>query len=240
MIKNWEHVHMLLEGNDELEVTVEFEQLENIMLRPDYLSILFGAKKVVHLGCTDHLGIIQQKLDSGQYLHNLITFVADKCLGVDINKEAIQYLRDQGGVGNVIYGDITQPGIIEILEDDYDYILLGEMLEHIENPVAFLKSIITNYGKQIKQVVITVPNAFGLPFLANALNFGQETLNPDHKYWFTPYTIMKVAYQSGLEICDLQMCVYEKSKYIIDNNKELLKSKPLLLDSIILICNIPS
>lgn len=232
MIKNWNSVKSILENNDSLEVSVAFEPYEQIMLCPDYLLQLFSEKKVIHLGCTDHLEIIQNKLDKGQYLHNLISFVSEKCVGIDINNQALDFIRSKG-VHNVIYGDITQPGITEILEGHFDYMLLGEMLEHIENPVSFLKSIIANYGEHISTFVITVPNAFGLPFLSNAVSAGTEVLNPDHKYWFTPYTLMKVAHQAGLQIDDVQMCLYENSKGILPNNSELLKSKPMLLDTIV-------
>lgn len=235
MIRNWDMVQKAMNGLDGLEVSVEFEPYDEIMLRPDYLLELFSGKKVIHLGCTDHTEIIQRKMDTGQYLHSLISYVSEKCIGIDINQEALEYIRSRG-IRNVMEADITQPGISEILESHFDYILLGEMLEHIENPVDFLKDIVANYGSHIDNFVITVPNAFGLPFLANAYSQGREALNPDHKYWFTPYTIMKVVHQAGLKVHEVQMCLYENSKCVLPANANLLKSKPLLLDTIVVIC----
>jgi len=236
MIKNFEEVKKALDGTGNLMASVEFEPYDTIMLRPDFLLDKFQDKKVIHLGCTDHIEIIQRKLDEGNYLHNLITCVAQKCVGVDINKRALEYVKGKG-IDNVYYGDITQPGIEVIIQDHYDYILLGEMLEHVENPVDFLKKIILNYKEYIDKFVITVPNAFGLPFLSNALNNGREEVNSDHKYWFTPYTIAKVVHQAGMKIDDLQMCIYETSKEICYNNYSMLKSKPILLDTIAVVCS---
>ena len=224
-----------MDGLGGLDVAVEFEPYNEIMLRPDYLLDLLAGKKVIHLGCTDHTEIIQCKMDAGQYLHSLIGYVAEKCIGIDINRQALNYIRSRG-IHNVIEADITKPGISEILQDHYDYILLGEMLEHIENPVDFLKRIVTNYGNHIDNFVITVPNVFGLPFLMSAYSQGKEVLNADHKYWFTPYTIMKVVHQAGLNIREVQMCLYENSREILPANESLLKSKPLLLDTIVVIC----
>lgn len=237
MIKNPDAFHRAISGTGDLMATVEFEPYETIMLRPDYLLELFADKKVIHLGCTDHLAIIQSKLSAGNYLHSLITYVAEKCVGIDINREALDFIQSKG-IDNVIFGDITQPGITAITEGHYDYILLGEMLEHVENPVDFLKSVVKNYGEYIDKVVITVPNAFGLPFLAGALNQGVESVNSDHKYWFTPYTIAKVIHQAGLELEHLQMCLYETSKFVLQGNEALLKSKPLLLDTIVAVVSL--
>jgi hypothetical protein len=237
MIKHWDSVIKALDGNGDLMISLEFNPYDTIFLRPDYLLDLFTNKKVIHLGCTDHIEIIQTKLNAGNYLHKLITYVSEKCLGIDINKQALDYIRNNG-IKNIIYGDVTLPNIKEIEEDHYDYILLGEMLEHVENPVEFLKKIVDNYVDYFDQFVITVPNSFGLPFLSDAINNGRETINSDHKYWFTPYTLMKVVHQAGLYIYDLQMCLYENSRNLVNTQRDLLKSKPLLLDTIIVRCGI--
>ncbi len=235
MIRNWEAVERDLEGFHNLETTVEFEPYEQIPLRPNYLLDLLANQKVLHLGCTDHLEIIDHKRSSGQYLHSLLGYVTSKCVGIDINEEAIAHLR-RHGIHNILAADITTPGIAAILEDHFDTLLLGEVLEHIDNPVDFLRRIVANYGGHISRYVITVPNAFGLPFLANALNLGREAVNPDHKYWFTPYTLMKVAHQAGLVVEHVQMCLYENSKGLLPANEALFKSKPLLLDTIVAVC----
>lgn len=238
MIKDSDKVKKAIEGSGELMVSMQFEPYDSFMLRPDYLLDLFENKKVIHLGCTDHIEIIQTKLDMGNYLHNLITCVSAKCIGVDINKKALEFIKHKG-INNVVYGDITLPGIKEIQDDFYDYLLLGEILEHVENPVDFLQKIVKNYGKYFEKIVISVPNAFGLPFLSNAYNNGKEEVNSDHKYWFTPYTLSKVVFQAGLIINDLQMCLYETSKSVVTGLEieKMLKSKPLLLDTIVIICS---
>lgn len=237
MIKNFDDVKKAVEGTGKLTVSMEFSSYGRIMLRPDILLDLFENKKVIHLGCTDHLEIIQKKIDKGNYLHSLISYVSKKCVGIDINNEALDYITRQG-IDNVYYGDITGPSISQISEDQWDYILLGEVLEHTDNPVDFLASIIKNYGKHINAFVITVPNAFGLPYMLNAINAGREVINSDHRYWFTPYTLWKVINQAGLKLTDIEMCLSENSTGLLNTNEELLKSKPILLDTIVAICSV--
>ncbi len=238
MIKDLEVVKKAIDGSGELMVSLQFEPYQSLSLRPDYLLDLVSEKKIIHLGCTDHVEIIQMKMNAGNYLHSLLTYVSSKCIGIDINKEALKYIKHKG-ITNVFYGDITLPGIKEIEEDHYDFLLLGEILEHVENPVDFLKKIVQNYGDSFDKLVITVPNAFGLPFLLNAYNNGKEEVNSDHKYWFTPFTLLKVAFQAGLKMIDLKMCLYETSKSIITGPEveKNIKSKPLLLDTIVIICD---
>ena len=235
MIKNYDQIKKGIDGSGELMVSLEFEPYDKIILRPDYLLEVLQNKKVIHLGCTDHNEIIQQKLQAGNYLHNMITYVTQKCVGIDINQQALDFLKSKG-VSNVFYGDITQPDHQVITSDHFDFILLGEMLEHIDNPVNFLQRIIENYSDHIDRFMITVPNAFGLPFLNNAFNAGKEEINSDHRYWFTPYTLSKVVYQAGLQIETLQMCLYDTSRNIFFGNENLLKARPLLLDTIVVIC----
>jgi hypothetical protein len=46
-----------------------------------------------------------------------------------------------------------QPKIAEIGNDKFDYALLGEIMEHIGNPVYFLKSFLSNYRENTGQVM---------------------------------------------------------------------------------------
>jgi hypothetical protein len=71
-----------------------------------------------------------------------------------------QPARSLSQLTNIFFGDITvRPKISEIGNDKFDYAVFGEVLEHIGNPVYFLKSFLSNYKENIGQVIITVPNA---------------------------------------------------------------------------------
>ena len=237
MIKNFEKVKNCLDGVGDITARIEFEIYDDIFLRPDLLLDILKNKKVIHLGCTDHIELINYKMQQGQYLHTLLTCLCKKCIGVDINNDAINKVKEFG-IDNIIYANIEDKNITEIIEDKWDYLLMGEVLEHIDNPVLFLKKIKENYKDNIDKIIITVPNAFGLPFISNAYGRGIEEINSDHRYWFTPYTLLKVVKSANLEIVDLKMCVYENSKNLIFSHKESFKQKPILMDSIVLICKL--
>jgi len=166
--------------------------------REEYLKKVVKGKKVVHVGCIDHLPVIDTKIKTGHWLHKILTDTAEKCIGFDINKEGIEKLRSDYGIDNVFHEDIAGPPSETILQEDWDYLVLGEVLEHIDNPVNFLNKLKANYSHVAKQIIITVPHIITRSTFKSAKK-GIECINTDHRYWFTPFTIMKVATMAGLK-----------------------------------------
>jgi len=226
-----------IKGNGPMIAGLQIAPIERILLRANIIFDLTSNKKVLHLGCADHMEAIKDKINNGTHLHQQLSRIAAKYLGIDINKEAVEYLASIG-INNIILSDITKPGIKEITDNHWDYLLMPEVLEHIDNPVAFLREIGVNYKCNIDRgIIITVPNAFGYIHMIDAINNGVEVINSDHRYWFTPYTLCKVVYQAGLEIDDLTMCSSDNMTSVIDSHMDMLMQKPILLDTIVLMAH---
>lgn len=231
-----EYLQKCISGEGPLQAELVLPPIERVQVRPNVIYDLCRGKKVLHLGCTDHLPTIDYKIKRGTYLHQQLSFTASKCLGIDINEEAANHLKTYG-IDNVLIADITKPGNSSILDEQWDYLLMGEMLEHVDNPVDFLRRIGENYGSSIDKVIITVPNAFGWIHMMQALQQGREWVNSDHRYWFTPYTLSKVVHQAGMDIDDLVMCLYENSVGILSQAEEELLKKPVMLDTILIVAS---
>lgn len=157
--------------------------------------------KCIHLGATDHLNLIDKKIKENKWLHKIISENTEKTVGIDINQKAVDYCHSIGW-NNIICADIFKDNqvIMESLGggvERYDYIIAGEMLEHIDNPVQFLKEINNNYREIADKIIITVPNAFSIFNFLTALS-GKEAINTDHRYFFTPYTLCKITYIAGM------------------------------------------
>jgi len=161
-------------------------------------------KNIIHLGCADHIDLIENKLKENLWLHKRLTIASNKCLGIDINANAINYIKKKLNYENVLCDDITQE-IPEILTDNWDYIVLGEILEHINNPVTFLKQINDKYNQNIKKAIVTVPNAFCWNNFKNVRKH-KEVINTDHRYWFTPYTLGKIMHLAGMKLIEIDYC----------------------------------
>jgi 2-polyprenyl-3-methyl-5-hydroxy-6-metoxy-1,4-benzoquinol methylase len=167
---------------------------------------LVQGKKIIHIGCLDHdPTVVSHKIKRNKWMHKCLCDVTKRCLGIDIQKEGISFLKNTLGYQDVEYWDITLPGNRRIEEEQWDYVVLPEVLEHIGNPVHFLEKIRENVGCVAKKIIITVPNVFSLN--TSLLRYkGVESINTDHRFWFTPYTIMKVVTDAGYTIEDVTMC----------------------------------
>lgn len=167
--------------------------------RVSFLTELSKGKNILHLGCLDHLPLIDDKVRRNQWLHKELTTSALDCLGVDIDEETLTYVQSKYGYKNIILGDFTKEKLPAIASKQWDYAILGELLEHIDNPVEYLQSIHTSYSECIKKIIITVPNAWTQTTINKALQ-SSEIINTDHRYWFTPYTLSKVITRSKMVV----------------------------------------
>ena len=177
----------------------------SVLDRQSYLIEKSRNRSVLHIGFADHLPLIDQKIASRTWLHKELQAAASACIGVDIDREAVQYCREKHGIENVFAHDIIQdPPLSEITAHEWDVAVLGEILEHIASPADFLSRLKLRYGSSIRKLIITVPNAWDVTNL-RYVRLGKEYINSDHRYWFTPYTIAKIVCDAGLEVVDIAM-----------------------------------
>jgi hypothetical protein len=151
---------------------------------------------VIHIGCSDHIQVINEKIKTNTWLHKLITDNAKNCIGIDIDRESIEFIRNELGYKNVYQGDITGEDFSEIKSENWDFAVFGELIEHLDNPVSFLKAFKQKYGTNVSRFIITVPSIYNRKQFRNMLNY-KEIINSDHRFWFTPYTISKVLASAG-------------------------------------------
>jgi len=213
-------------------ITFKFDFSLPVRHRQDILLALAQGRRVLHVGCCDHVQLLEQKLANGTWLHGQLSDVATQCVGVDIDVHAVSRVRELSGYQNIYCGDVTEDeGIEQIIGETFDYAILGEVLEHIGNPVNFLHRLLSRYRNNIKNVVITVPNAFCAGNIKNALRT-TETINSDHRFFFTPYTLSKVAWDAGLTPVNVQMAHYSTAGRM---KRALLRRFPLLAQDIVYI-----
>src|SRR5215831_5196652 len=130
------------EFDEGLKVQFDFDKERKTRLQK--ITELSINKRVIHVGCVDHMPIIEEKIKNNTWLHKLVTDVASECIGVDINKEGIEYMR-KIGYTNAFFADLMKPTLLQITENHWDYMILGEILEHVDNPCEFLKTLNTLY-----------------------------------------------------------------------------------------------
>ena len=182
----------------------------------EYLSALLANKSVIHLGFADHIDCIDQKIRDSIWLQKIITEVSARCIGIDMNEEAVRWLKERYAgkafAENIYVADITS-GYLKKHRIKADYLFLGEILEHIDNPVSFLTQILERNQGCFKKILITVPNMYSMDTkIYGWLNI--EQINTDHRYWFSPITLWKVADRAGLNVKSIDLVSSTISKKI--------------------------
>jgi SAM-dependent methyltransferase len=174
------------------------------MIRPTTssgeLAIFIGdfvrGKKALDIGCMAH-GV--GAADEEGWLHGYVVRNAGSTLGVDILESDVAALRAKGF--NVVCAD----AITADLGDTFDTIVAGELIEHIENPGAFLSNMRRHLTKD-GELLITTPNVFfGLHFFESLFKSPYDSWNPQHVAWYCYFTLENMFARAGLKAT---RCIY--------------------------------
>ncbi len=189
-------------NNLSVQISSSYRNIDRI----SFIEQKCANKTVLHIGFADHVPLIAQKIKDNSWLHGRLLKVSSYCIGVDVDKDAYEYINT-----NYQYPDLYLHNVIEdaplsiITENQWDYIVMGEILEHVDNPVSFLTKLHDKYGSCAKNLLVTVPNALDFTNIRMAKNH-KEFINSDHRFWFTPYTLAKVGMMSGWNATEIDFC----------------------------------
>lgn len=167
--------------------------------REQFMLSCCKGKNVLDVGCV-RSGVTENFFYKGELLHLKIREVAIKVVGIDIDKEGIDFLAKQG-VSDLICWDVQEIDKLK-LDIPVDVIVAGEILEHLENPGLFLKSVSDFMDKDRGVLVISVPNAFSLRSFFSVLVKKRELVRSDHNCYFSYITIRNLLRHYNLNIID--------------------------------------
>jgi len=148
-------------------------------------------RKVLHLGCTDY-PFTKEVIKNEMLLHFELGKVAKELYGFDFDERGIKILSD-AGVKNLYLSNLEKLEEVE-LDETFDVIIAGEMIEHLSNPGLFLKGI-QRFMNPATNLLITTINAYcGMRMLTYGFR-GQggahEPVHPDHVAYYS-YSTLKV------------------------------------------------
>lgn len=163
-------------------VEVGNSRIEAILRRVNYGSVL-------DVGCIQHS---VEKESNDEWLHKHLYKQANSVLGIDILESDIENLQDKGynvTVGNAETFD---------LEIEFDYIVAGELIEHLSNPGLFLDRCYEHLSAE-GRLIITTPNVWGIAYLKR-LAFNKEVhCNPEHTGWYDTRTLRQLLERHGFK-----------------------------------------
>ena len=222
--------HCYLDGTRFYEnITFKYDFEVPVRSRIELLLQIAEGKHILHVGCCDHIRLLPQKIATRTWLQGRLTEVAARCIGIDSDPEAVDQARALSRLDNIFCEDITDGRkILAISENIFDYALFGEVIEHVGNPTQFVGSFLSNYKMNVRQVIITAPNAFRAGNLRNIF----KVINSDHRFFFTPYTLAKVAWDAGLTPVSIRMAHYSEAGPL---KRAILDRFPLLAEDLVYI-----
>jgi 2-polyprenyl-3-methyl-5-hydroxy-6-metoxy-1,4-benzoquinol methylase len=157
-----------------------------IIGRQEFVVEYAAGKRVLHLGCVDE-GLTEKKHQEGLLLHERLHKNTRELWGVDVDIEGLRWMQERG-YPHLYQADIEElHTVTELKGQNFDLILLSEVMEHLDNPGRFLQGAHFLFGPDT-ELLITVPNATSL---ANWMTNWQakELVHPDHNYWFSLHTL---------------------------------------------------
>jgi hypothetical protein len=171
--------------------------------RGDVLTHWVAGRRVLHVGFADHVPLIASRVSDGSWLHARLTRNASECHGIDINPKAVETARGLG-FDNVHVLDIFSPDAPRAVANwRVDLVMVPDVIEHVPDPAAFLQRLV--HCLPSAEFVVSVPNALSLRNAIQAAT-GVERINTDHRVYFSPFTLLKVLWQAGLEATSLHGC----------------------------------
>ena len=135
--------------------------------------------KIIEIGC-------------GQgYLTYALKSAGFNITGIDISQEAINIAKKKYG-DNYYCGNLES--FIKKTKEKPAYIVCTELIEHLEQPLNFVKNILDLMGKDGK-LIITTPNK-----IDRNKSIWDTDLPPVHLWWFTRKSMVKMAEQINCKI----------------------------------------
>ena len=185
--------------------------------RMEIIEPLIRTGDVLDLGCVDarpqRHGSAERIERKPNSLHKRITQINPAALGVDFDAEGVKVLQSMGL--NVVQGDVETLD----LGRQFDTIIAGELIEHLENPGRFLRNMLRHL-KPAGKLVISTPNPFYAAQTWKIWRYGQPAVHEDHMNWQDPTTLRQLLMRTGYQV---------ESLYWIQPHPALLKSWKRLL-----------
>ena len=156
-------------------------------------------KNVLHLGCSSGR-YIEARLKRGSLLHERIHDVARRLSGIDLDAESLVVMKEKLGYNNLYEGNVENLEELE-LDEKFDIVLAGDLLEHITKPGSMLegiKGLLDNNGK----VIISTNNAFGLNYQIRRWT-GNFKEHFEHVCFFSPETLLHLFNRHGYKVIEM-------------------------------------
>ena len=171
-----------------------------VVQRVEFIKSICAGKKVLHLGCTNY-PYTEDAIENDMLLHLQLAESTRTLVGFDFDQKGLDILSN-AGVDSLYRADLENLDEVPINET-FDVIIGGEMIEHLSNPGRFLTGI-QRFMDANTQLVITTINAYcAMRFLIYGLRGKggrNEPVHPDHVAYYSYATLNLMLERTGLGV----------------------------------------
>src|SRR5574337_1209525 len=150
-------------------------------------------RDVLDLGCVNHN---PENYKSRYWVHKALRSVARRCLGMDLFAEGVSFLQKEGY--HVTVGDAENFS----LNEKFDTIVAGDLIEHLGNPSGMLESVKRHLNPE-GVLLISTPNPWYWRFFVKSLCSYDVRPNPEHVCWFCVATLRTLLTRHDFEIMEI-------------------------------------
>lgn len=156
---------------------------------------------ILDVGCLQHtLDNVEKNIRRNCWLHEELTKRFSKVVGIDILKKEIHELKKQGY--DVRHANAENFG----LNEKFDTIVAGELIEHLSNPGKFL-DVCWNHLKEEGKLILTTPNPFWIEYSIRKIFRRELYVNPEHTAWYDESVLTALAERHLFEVTDVKYLI---------------------------------
>lgn len=181
-----------------------------------FSAIPIGIKKVIELGCgSGALGAKYKTISPSSYW-----------LGIEVVPEQASIAK--GRLDNVLCQDVEIDDL-EIDDDTFDALIIGDVLEHLKDPWTVLRKLVVKV-KSPGYIAICIPNIGHWTIIASLLQGSFDytnsgILDKTHLRFFTLKSMLKMCDIAGIEVKKVipRKIVFDQKKFVefVESSNEL-------------------
>lgn len=157
----------------------------------EYLRHTVSGKTVLDIGAVEH---DWEHVRSPRWKHRRLVAWAQKVVGVDILSDYAAALTAEGfDIRNVDACGPTDLG------ERFDVIIIGDVIEHVDDPSAMLRFARRHLAVG-GVIVVKTPNPFYWRYVWRTLRIGTLVANAEHVRWVSPTMALELGYRADLNL----------------------------------------
>lgn len=180
--------------------SMRVEKNFQVVQRVDLIRSESAGKRVLHLGCTNY-PYTEDSIKHDMLLHADLAKTASELYGIDSDPNSIAML-EAAGFDNIFQADLEQLDQLD-MDEKFDVIIAGEMIEHLNNPGLFLGGIQRFMHAETRLVLTTINAYCGMRFAMYGFRGKRgsvEFVHPDHVAYYSYSTLKVLLERHGMHV----------------------------------------